>query len=264
MEDKPWQLQLVRRSLKKKEKLNLLDKHFQVDPNSLVLDLGCAQGILSYYLRQKGGRWWSVDHDFENLEASREVLKTNLLQIEPGPLPFRDASFDQVISLDYLEHLDDDDSCLREIHRILKMGGELLVATPRTGKIYILYKLGNLLGMRLEFYGHKRQGYTLKDLREKLEKSGFQFTRNRSFTRFISEFVELVLNFFYIKFFSAKTPSGKRDGHIKPSTSEEFAARKKAFHLYTFIYPVIWLITRLDKLLFFQRGYGLMVWAKKK
>lgn len=263
MKDKPWQLQLVRRSLKKKEKLNLLEKFFHPLPGATILDLGCAQGILSYYLREKGGKWWSADHDLENLTTAREVLDGHLLQIEPGPLPFKDESFDQVVSLDYLEHLEDDDHCLEEIHRILKKGGELLMATPRTGRIYILYWLGDLLGMKLEFYGHKRRGYTLAGLREKLERNGFQFQKHRSFTRFISEFMELVLNFFYTRLFASKSPSGKRDGQIKPSTSEEFKARKKAFRLYSFVYPLVWLTSRLDMFLFFQRGYGLMVWAKK-
>jgi hypothetical protein len=29
------------------------------------------------------------------------------------------------------------------------------------------------------------------------------------------------------------------------------------------IYPLLWLLSRLDRLFFFQRGYGLMLWAVK-
>ena len=39
--------------------------------------------------------------------------------------------------------------------------------------------------------------------------------------------------------------------------------KKITFKVYSFFYPIVWFISRLDKLIFFQRGYGLMVWAKK-
>jgi cyclopropane fatty-acyl-phospholipid synthase-like methyltransferase len=48
----PWQLQIVKRSLKKKEKIDLIRKRIGVAPSDILLDLGCAQGILSYFLRK--------------------------------------------------------------------------------------------------------------------------------------------------------------------------------------------------------------------
>ena len=45
-------------------------------------------------------------------------------------LPFRDASFDAVISLAVLEHVRDPFQCASEISRVLKPGGELMCATP--------------------------------------------------------------------------------------------------------------------------------------
>jgi len=73
-----------------------------------------------------------------------------------------------------------------------------------------------------------------------------------------------VLNFIYIKLFASKKSLKLRDGNIRPATSSEFDSSKKVFGLYSLIYPLIWIITRIDKILFFQRGYGIMVWAKKK
>ncbi|MGD2296009.1 MAG: class I SAM-dependent methyltransferase [Candidatus Aminicenantes bacterium] len=263
MAGEPWQLQLVKKSLKKREKLKLLDRHFFVKPSDVALDLGCAQGILSFFLRQKGGTWLSADLDFVNCQTAQSLLGKNCLQIGPDSLPFKEESFDKVVSLDYLEHLEDDSGCLREVHRILKANGELVLATPRTGKIFLLHKLRSAMGMKLEFYGHKREGYRLLDLKKKLLNTGFSPLYNKSFSRFFSEFLELVLNLFYIRFYRPKEPIGLRDGHIRPTTAEEFSSRKKAFRLYSFIYPLIWLFTRLDALFFLQRGYGLMIWARK-
>ncbi len=263
MNGEPWQLQLVKRSLKKREKLKLLDKHLDILPTDVVLDLGCAQGILSYFMRKKGGFWVSTDLDFINCRTSLDLLNNHVIQLGTEDLPFKDQSFTKVVSLDYLEHLDNDLGCLKEINRILKEDGELLLATPRTGQVFILHKLRPFLGMKLEFYGHKRDGYRLKDLNNILEGAGFVPLQHKSFSRFFSEVLELLLNFVYIKLFRPKDPIGLRDGHIRPATSDEFSSRKKAFRLYSYIYPFVWLFTQLDKLFFFQRGYGLMIWGKK-
>lgn len=263
MASQSWQLQVFKRSLKKREKGKILEKNLVVNPDYINLDLGCAQGTLSYFLRKKGGVWLSADQDFLNLKSTQKLLRENLLQLKEGPFPFKDNSFDLVASLDYLEHLDRDDFCLEEIHRVLKKNGQLVLATPQTGRLFLLHKLRSLLGLKLEFYGHKREGYSLEELQAKLEKAGFVLQKHRNFSRFITEFLELILNFFYIKFFGGKAPINLRDGHIRPTTSEEFNTRKTTFRLYSALYPFIWLISRLDKALFFLKGYGLMIWAKR-
>jgi SAM-dependent methyltransferase len=263
MSSPSWQLQVFKRSLKKREKRTLLETELHVKTNSINLDLGCAQGTLSYFLRKKGGVWLSADQDFLNLRSTQTLLKDNLVQLADGPFPFKDDSFDSVVSLDYLEHLEDDDFCLEEIHRVLKRQGQLVLATPQTGRFFPLHKLRSWLGLKLEFYGHKREGYSLPDLQTKLEKAGFVLQKHKNFSRFFTESLELILNFVYIKFFGGKTPTNLRDGHIRPTTSEEFSTKKTTFRLYSGLYPIIWLISRLDKALFFLKGYGLMVWAKR-
>ncbi len=263
MAPQPWQLQVFKRSLKKKEKRILIEKELVISSDSINLDLGCAQGTLSYFLRKKEGIWLSADQDFLNLKSAQSLLHENLVQLTEGPLPFMNNSFDSVVSLDYLEHLDEDDFCLQEIHRVLKKNGEFILATPQTGKLFWLHKLRSFLGLKLEFYGHKREGYSLAELRKKLEEAGFFLQKQRNFSRFITEFLELIMNFVYIKFFGGNAPVDLRDGHIRPTTSEEFSTKKSTFRLYSALYPVVWLISRLDKVLFFLKGYGLMIWAKR-
>jgi SAM-dependent methyltransferase len=261
--ESPWQLRLIKKSLKKREKLSLLDRHFSPENNSYNLDLGCAQGILSYFLRRKGGWWLSADLDTINLVTSRELLKNNLLQLGPGILPFHSQTMNNVISLDYLEHLDDDRLCLKEIFRVLKPGGTLILAVPRTGRGFFLHRIRPFLGMKLEFYGHKREGYSWKTLSSMLEREGFVSLQKKRFSGFLTESIELILNVFYTRFYTPRIPVGQRDGHIRPTTQAEFVEKKGAFKLYSLFYPLVWLFSRLDKLFFFQRGYGLIVWAKK-
>jgi len=262
MELKPWQLRMVRRSLKKKEKIDLIEREIPVGPGDILLDLGCSQGILSYFLRQKGGYWVSTDLDFTNLETSRALLKWNFVQMGERELPFKDRAFNQVVCLDYLEHVDDDGLTLREIRRVLKDGGRLVLVTPHTGRFFLLQKLRPLVGLKLEYYGHKREGYGRRDLETKCAAAGLRVVKHKTYSRFFTELLELLINAVYVNFLSEKPESKLRDGHIRPTTADEFSAQGKAFKLYSLLYPLVWLISRLDKLLFFTRGNAIMVWAE--
>ncbi len=258
-----WQLQIAEKSLKKREKLNLLKKYLHTSTSEKILDLGCAQGIISYYLRKNPGYWISADLDLSNLSSARELISGGMVQLGDTSLPFISGSLDQVISLDFLEHLDDDNKCLQEIHRILKPGSRFLLAVPRTGNIFFLHRIRPRLGMPLAVYGHKREGYTLNNIKQKLENSGFSFIRHKRFSGFLTEATELLLNVIYTRFLAPKEKKQLRDGHIRPANAEEFHSRKNAIRLYALIHPLIWLFTRLDRLFFFQRGYALMIWAQK-
>ena len=253
---------MVRRSLKKKEKIDLIERDVLVGPEDVILDLGCAQGILSYFLRRKGGLWISTDLDFTNLKTSQALLGRNFVQMGERALPFKDRSFDQVVCLDFLEHVDDDELILREIRRVLKAGGRLVLVTPHTGRLFLLQKLRPLVGLKLEYYGHKREGYSRRDLESKCAAAGLKVVKGKTYSRFFTELLELVINAVYVNFLSEKPETKLRDGHIRPTTADEFSSQGKAFKIYSFFYPIVWLISRLDKLLFFTRGNAIMVWAE--
>ncbi len=263
MSEEPWQLRLVKRSLKKKEKIKLLQRTIPVRSDRTALELGCAQGILGFFARRRGGFWIHADEDLVNLQAAREILGNDLVLLRGISLPFGDDSFDLVLCLDYLEHIDHDDLALAEISRVLKAGGEFIAVTPHTGPFFLLHKLRSAVGLRLEYFGHKREGYSFRELESKLDRAGLRVKRKVTYSRFFSEFFELILNFGYIKLLAPRPAAKRRDGHIRPVSGEEFQAQKKSFALYSLVYPFLWILSRLDTLLIFQKGYSLMIWAKK-
>jgi len=263
MNSEPWQLRLVKKSIKKKIKLRLLDRYVAAQGSRVALDLGCAQGILSYFVRRKGGFWVSADEDLANLRTAREVLADDLAALAGTALPFRDGTFDLVVALDYLEHVDDDDRVLKEISRVLKKGGELVLVTPQTGPFFLLHKLRAALGLKLEHFGHKREGYSLAGLGGQLSRASLELLESSDYSRFFSEFFELLLNFAYIKLLAPAAPEKTRDGHIRPASEDEFSAQAGLFNVYSLVYPFVWLLSQMDRLLVFEKGYSLMVRARK-
>ncbi|OGD20968.1 MAG: hypothetical protein A2W03_07610 [Candidatus Aminicenantes bacterium RBG_16_63_16] len=263
MNGEPWQLRLLKKSLKKKIKIRLLDRFIAAGGSRVALDLGCAQGILSYFVRRKGGFWVSADEDLANVRTARDLLKNNLVALAGTALPFRDGTFDLVVGLDYLEHVDDDDRVLEEISRVLKKGGEIILVTPQTGPFFLLHKLRAALGLKLELFGHKREGYSLAGLDGKLARVSLQLVDSVDYSRFFSEFFELLLNFVYIKLLAPAAPEKTRDGHIRPASEDEFSAQAGLFNVYTLVYPLVWLLSQMDRLLVFEKGYSLMVRARK-
>ena len=101
MED--WQLQLYKKSLKKKEKIDLLLKSLSGLQGKLCLEVGCARGTVSHFLRNAGGNWFHADTDRSNVAGAMAFVKQGVLQIPPNVLPFPDSTFDVIVSLDYLE-----------------------------------------------------------------------------------------------------------------------------------------------------------------
>lgn len=264
MREEPWQVRLTSKSIKKRDKLRLLRHSLPIKTSRVALDLGCSQGLLSYHLRQRGGFWVSADEDMSSLREAHSLLGRNLVQLRGDRLPFLDRCFDIALCLDYLEHVEVDEEVLKEIRRVLKNNGELILVTPQTGKFFLLHKLRAGLGLKLEHFGHKREGYTARELETKLERCGFKPEKKLSYSRFFSEFLELLLNVVYVKLLSKRPAQQAREGHIRPSSTSEFRRQAKIFALYSLVYPLVWLISRLDTLLFFLKGYSLMVWAKKR
>ena len=101
-------------------------------PGYKILDIGCGSGIWLDRLRQQFGvDGVGVDISTHSLKDAVHASAEEIVFIggDIPDLPFQNGSFDAVYSLDVLEHVVEQDRCLREMVRVLKPGGRLLLWT---------------------------------------------------------------------------------------------------------------------------------------
>jgi SAM-dependent methyltransferase len=98
-----------------------------------VLEIGLGEGADAEQLIRRGALWSGVDLTPESIDrvrtrlALRELPHEQLRQGSVLDLPFADNSFDMVFSHGVLHHVPDIQQAQKEIHRVLRPGGELVI-----------------------------------------------------------------------------------------------------------------------------------------
>lgn len=97
-----------------------------ISPGAKILDVGCGAGLATNPLAKKSYKVTGVDLAEGALEEAKkrdETKSVNYICANALSLPFENESFDAVISLDFLEHVDEPEKVVKEISRVLKPGG---------------------------------------------------------------------------------------------------------------------------------------------
>ena len=92
-----------------------------------VLDAAAGNGFLSNWLNDRGVTVTAVDLDPTKWASQNVHCKQVDLN---GDLPFEPRTFDLVVSVETIEHLENPFHFLREVFRVLKPGGHMIVSTP--------------------------------------------------------------------------------------------------------------------------------------
>ena len=137
----------------------MLDRYQAIDPRQLdlqsagrLLDVGCGTGRHILELSRYEGTFVGLDMADEDLKKMRYLLalaaqegrlvaNVHIAQGDGMSLPFKDDEFDQVICTETLEHVDDDEAMLRDLIRVLRPGGVLVVSVPDEYSERLLWRL---------------------------------------------------------------------------------------------------------------------------
>jgi 2-polyprenyl-3-methyl-5-hydroxy-6-metoxy-1,4-benzoquinol methylase len=104
----------------------------------LVLDAGSGEGVAALLCCRRGARAVAVELDSEACRLGEEIraregFSAAQLRFERQSLyqlSFEDSSFDGILSLEVIEHMDDVARYLAELRRVMKPGRKIVISTP--------------------------------------------------------------------------------------------------------------------------------------
>lgn len=262
----PWQLQMYRKSLKKRQKVELLMKLMgpSAGKRCVMISGHDNNGAMNYEFRAGGGTWsWGQVYD-DGIAEMSEFLGDPVAHIDINRFPWADNSFDVLIIIDVHEHFSDLDGFNREIARVVAPGGMAIVTTPNGNTSLPVAFVKRHVGMGPEIYGHVVQGYRVNELQKMMSSVGLKPVDWGGYSKFFTESAELAINLAYVKILvKKKEHPDVMVGTIAPTNKKEMAAVQKEYRMYSLIYPFMYLFSLLDKLIPGRGGYAVAVSARK-
>lgn len=142
--------------------------------NARILDVGCGDGFHLKLLKEYGEKSWQlegVDLDERAVSmAEKSDLKVHLGTIEELNLP--ENSYDLAFMIQTIEHVENPESVLSAVRKVLKTGGKLVIVTDNTDSIdFGLFKKNYWGGYHFPRHWNL---FNRKSLTKLAEKSGFE------------------------------------------------------------------------------------------
>lgn len=135
-----------------------------------ILDAGCGSGRNMVELARHG-TVTGVELSETSVALARERHAGEVVEGSVLEMPFAADSFDLAVSLDVIEHLEDDLAALRELRRTVAPGGSLLVTVPAYPWLWSGHDEIN----------HHHRRYTRRTLQRVAEQAGWEQTRTTYF-----------------------------------------------------------------------------------
>jgi len=145
-----------------KRALNILD--IKKNETMKLLDIACGQGTL-LALAENYVETYGVDISKEAIKKARKIAKNTVFKISSAEkLPFKNSFFDYMTCMGSLEHFPNMDTALKEMNRVIKPNGKILIHVPNS--LYLIHKI---LGIDTQGQINERLA-TEKEWKDVLEK----------------------------------------------------------------------------------------------
>lgn len=163
---------------------DVMDEFFPKGASKVLVDVGCGPGIKALTFALNGFRVVGFDirereigHARENARQTRAAhpdlrLDAEFFQhnLQHGLPQMTDSSVDVAVFVEVIEHLDAYRSVLREIQRVLKPGGSVIITTPNK-HLHQHEKGADEAVYGEKAFGHVRE-FDLNELAEEVEQAG--------------------------------------------------------------------------------------------
>lgn len=231
---------------------NILIPKYKLKPP--FLDAGCGVGYASKYLASRGWDGKAIDLSSDAIKITRkELSQLPKVKVAKQGILDQKGEFNTIVMIDVIEHMKNDKEVLQKINTLLAHNGYILLAftsNPREWR------------WDDDFYGHYRR-YTVKDIRNKLKKSGLN----------PKEFIEYTFpTFWFIRrlyTFLQKPPKEnfkdktKRTNSSSTSSSWKTSPLFKQFMALKYLWNVIFFIQFHFFKKFTKYGFAALVVAQK-
>ncbi len=206
-----WPLEAFDRSLRAPQHLTLLLRLLGpvTKERCLFLSYGDDGGALAFHLRLAGGTWRWATLTREGGEHTARLLGEGVQVVDPGTLPYCDATFHRVICVGVHDRISAPATLNREIARILVPGGQAVVSVPN-GNPRLPMKL-----LRRTRRGTPGEPLVPRTLEASMSLAGLVPTASGGCSRFFTELLES---------FGGPTagpPAKARNGHDHTAANEE-------------------------------------------
>lgn len=160
--------------------LDIFDRYSVSKKHIKILDFGCNTGFFVGYLQKDGFDAYGIDMSEDSIEFGMKRGVKNLL-VGKTPLPYTNESFDIILALDVIEHIEHQDEAIKDLYRLLKPGGKAIIMVPAFMFMW---------GLQDEVAHHFRR-YTKPTLKDVVLRNGFKIERISYFNFFM--FVPIVM-----------------------------------------------------------------------
>lgn len=206
-----------------------------------IMDAGSGPGVFTFEIAKRlpNSHITGVDIDEEQLETNRKIAKK--IELDNINFEFQDittmeieSSYDLILTVDNLEHIEDDQNALNNFYNALMPKGEIIIHVPGYYRRWLFFNWK----INFDVEGHYRPGYTKEDITNKVESAGFEILE----AYYTYGWIETVTN--NISYLITR-------------------ARMKNKITYAFVFPILLFLSYFGRNSRPNKGAGVLVKAKK-
>ncbi len=145
-----------------------------------ILDIGGGTGRTASALIQNGFEVTVLDRNENIMRFGREIHSSLIfIKGDAYRLPFKSGIFDEVLLEEIVEHFDDQEKAIEEVHRVLRPGGRVILSTPNKYQFRFYIFLLRLVTLRFSELTEHVKSHTSELNSDQLERLFSKFTERR-------------------------------------------------------------------------------------